>query len=54
MNFAVSTLALFGRNLNARAVIPLMNCEYRRSDRGMTGSSPSNGQLRESMSPFYP
>jgi hypothetical protein len=46
MKFAVPTLALFGRNLNARAVIPLMNCEYRRSDRGVTGLSPSNVQLR--------
>ena len=52
MRFAVPTLALFGRKLNARAVIPLMNREYSRSDRGVTGLSPSNVHLRGSTSLF--
>ena len=39
MKFVVSTLAPLARNHNARAVIPLMNCEYRRSDCGVTGVS---------------
>ena len=46
MKFAVPTLALLGRNHNARAVIPVMNCEYRRSDRGVTGLSTTDVQLR--------
>jgi hypothetical protein len=46
MKFAVPTLALFGRNLNARAVIPLMNREYRRSDRRVSSFSPSDVRLR--------
>lgn len=49
MKFAVPTLALLGRNNNARAVIPLMNCEYRGSDRGVTGLLPPNVQVTDSV-----